>query len=113
MRSFCFVLFCFCGGFYFKQFFPHITTVETDFTYPQSRLKLYLLSHELAALHTNVKHNGAQSARAESTHKDVPLVEFMYLVFTRIAGENYRRRFRSLLLYLCYVFGALINCLVC
>ena len=36
----------------------------------------------------------------------------MYLVFTRMPGESYRRRFRSLLLYLCYVFRALINSLV-
>ena len=37
----------------------------------------------------------------------------MYLVFTRMPGESYRRRLRSLLLYLCYVFRALINSLVC
>ena len=36
-------------------------------------------------------------------YEDVPLVEFMYLVFT----------LRSLLLYLCYKFPALIKCLVC
>jgi len=40
---------------------------------------------------------------------DVPLVEFMYLVFTHMPGESYRRRLRSLLLYLCYVFRALVN----
>ena len=34
------------------------------------------------------------------------LVEFMYLVFTRMPREMYRGRLRSLLLYLCYVFGA-------
>ena len=45
--------------------------------------------------------------------EDVPLVEFMYLVFTRMPGESYRRRLRSSLLYLCYVFLALINSLVC
>ena len=45
--------------------------------------------------------------------KDIPLVEFMYLVFTRIPGESYRKRLWSLLLYLCYVFRALINSLVC
>ena len=44
---------------------------------------------------------------------DVPLVEFMYLVFTRMPGESYHMRLRSLLLYLCYVFRALINSLVC
>ena len=36
--------------------------------------------------------------------EDVPLVEFVYLVFTRMPGEGYSRRLRSLLLYLCYVF---------
>ena len=30
----------------------------------------------------------------------VPLVEFMYLVFTRMPGESYRGRLRSLLLVL-------------
>ena len=34
-------------------------------------------------------------------------MEFTYLVFTRMPGESlYRRRLRSLLLYLCYVFRA-------
>ena len=48
------------------------------------------------------------------------LVEFKYLVFTRMPGESYRRRLRSsslllilFLLYLCDVFRALINSLVC
>ena len=41
---------------------------------------------------------------------DVPLVEFMYLVFTRMPGERYRRRLGFLLLRL---FRALINSLVC
>ena len=45
--------------------------------------------------------------------EDVPLVEFMYLVFTRMPGESYRRQLRSLLLYLFRVFRALINSLVC
>ena len=46
-------------------------------------------------------------------YKDVPLVEFMYLVFARMPGESYRRRLRSLLLYLHDVFVELINSLVC
>ena len=37
----------------------------------------------------------------------------MYLVFTCMPGENHRRRLTSLLLYLCYIFQALINSLVC
>ena len=44
--------------------------------------------------------------------EDVPLVEFMYLVFTRMPGVSYRRRLRSLLCF-CDVFRALINSLVC
>ena len=32
--------------------------------------------------------------------QEVPLVEFMILVFTRMRGESYRKRLRSLLLYL-------------
>ena len=67
----------------------------------------------------NLKQNEAHSARAESTHKGVistrkdnyTLVE--YLLFTRVPGQGYRRRLRSLLLCLCYVFRALINSLVC
>ena len=35
------------------------------------------------------------------------------LYFTRMPGESYRRRLRSSLLYLSYVFQALINSLVC
>ena len=42
---------------------------------------------------------------------NVPLVEFMYLAFTRMPNESYRRRLRSLLLCLCDVFRALINSL--
>ena len=37
----------------------------------------------------------------------------MYLVFTRMPGESYRRRLKSVLLDLCYVFRALNNSLVC
>ena len=45
--------------------------------------------------------------------EDVPLVEFMYLVFIHMPGESYYRRLRSLLLCLCEVFQALINSLMC
>ena len=33
--------------------------------------------------------------------QDIPVVEFMYLVFTHMPGENYRRKLRSYLLCLC------------
>ena len=39
------------------------------------------------------------------------IFEFMYLIFTRIPGETYRRRLRSLS-YFCYVFWDFINSLV-
>ena len=45
--------------------------------------------------------------------EDIPLVELMYFVFTRMPGESYRRRLRSLLLCFCDVFPALNNSLVC
>ena len=45
--------------------------------------------------------------------EDGPLVEFMHFVFTRMPGESYRRRLRSLLLCLRDVFRPLINSLVC
>ena len=48
-----------------------------------------------------------------TTIENAPLGEFMYPIFTRMLGKSYRRRLRSLLLYLCYVFRALINSLVC
>ena len=35
--------------------------------------------------------------------EDVPPVDFMHLVFKHTPGDNYRRRLRSVLLYLCYV----------
>ena len=73
--------------------------------------------------HSSVKHRSSNhKSKSESPFKlyvirrrkeKVPLVEFMYLVFTRMPGESYRRRLRSLLLYLCYVFRALIISLVC
>ena len=49
----------------------------------------------------------------KSEFEDVPLVQFMYLVFTRMPGESCRRRLRPLLLFLCYVFRALIKSLLC
>ena len=42
--------------------------------------------------------------------EDVPLVEFMYLVFICMPGERYRRRLQSLLC-LCDIFQALVNSL--
>ena len=36
----------------------------------------------------------------------------MYLVYTRMPGESYRKRLMSFMSYLCYVFRALINSLI-
>ena len=47
-----------------------------------------------------------------SALEDVPLVELIHLVFTRMPGESCRRRLSSLLLCLCDVFRALMNSLV-
>ena len=52
--------------------------------------------------------NGQVEADALSRFEDAPLVQFMYLVFTRMP-VSYRRRLRSLLLCWCDVFRALIN----
>lgn len=45
--------------------------------------------------------------------EDVPLVEFKFLVFTRMPGESYYRQPRSLLLCVGDIFQVLINSLVC
>ena len=45
-------------------------------------------------------------------HRMKPLVEFVWLVFTRMPGDSYRRRLRSLLRF-CDFLRALINSLVC
>ena len=60
-----------------------------------------------------INHNNDQSRGPRKGLEDVSLVEFRCLVFTRIPVESYRRLFRSVLLYLCYVFRALINSLSC
>ena len=65
--------------------------------------------HLLILCHTHVE---TESAATKPLMKDVPLVEFMYFVFTQMPGESYRRRLRSLLLYLRYVFRTLINYIV-
>ena len=58
------------------------------------------------------KYEDINSSSGTSSIEDEHLVEFMYLIFTRMPGESYRQGLRSLL-YLCYVFRALINSLVC
>ena len=45
--------------------------------------------------------------------EDVPLVKFVYLVFTRMSGESYHGQLRSLLFRLCDVFRAMLDSLVC
>ena len=54
-----------------------------------------------------------QNIAMHATPLEPDLVEFTYLVFTRMSGESYRRRLRPLLLRLCEAFRALINSTVC
>ena len=71
---------------------------------------IHMLSSQCLKSHTN---NHTTFANRKICTFYVPLVELMYLVFTCRPGESYCRQFRSLLLYLCYVFCMLINSLVC
>ena len=93
------------GHLLFRQSFE---TRRRSAGLPDLVADLYSSPHALG-LHSSGLQNNATSARIE----DVPLVEFMYFVFTRMPGESYRSRLWSLLLYLRYVFPALINSLVC
>ena len=66
------------------------------------------LWHHLAVFHAVVP-----SCLLLSQFTAIPLVELTYLVFTRMPGENYRKRLGSLLLSLCEVFRELFNSLAC
>ena len=56
-------------------------------------------------LHIVISIMGAASVGSTAAFSGCPFeVEFMYLVLTRMSGESYRRRLRSLLLNLWYVF---------
>ena len=57
-------------------------------------------------------HPVSQKFPPSSSAKDVPLVEFMFLVFTHMAGESYHSKLGALLLCLRDVFQVLINSLV-
>ena len=63
----------------------------------------------MRALYSPDIFTGFDSEGVKNCSQDIPLVKFIYLVFTRIAGDTYRRRLRSLLSCLCDVFRALIN----
>ena len=60
----------------------------------------------------DLKPNDLAVTNGKEKNEDVSLVEFMYLVFTRLPGESYRRPLRSLL-YWCFVYRALIISCVC
>ena len=62
---------------------------------------------------SQVAHHVSTQLHTYTCWMDVLLVEYMYLVFTRMPCESYRRRLRSLLLCLCDVYRALIYSLVC
>ena len=83
------------------------------------RVGMVWLLHRFTGGCNRHQHHSKQQTRREPNNvhsqqcEDVALVEFMYLVLTRMPGESYRRRLRSLLLWLCEVPRALINSLVC
>ena len=105
-----------------------LTTVVVSVTYPPSVYEpleirntrtttktrvAYGINSPGMRVNTRYVNSTRDSASLHRQEQDVPLVEFMYLVFTRMPGKSYRRRLRSLLLYLCYVFLTLINSFVC
>ena len=45
---------------------------------------------KMEGIYANTKNEGVYTPQA-SVFEDVPLVAFMYLVFTRMPGERYRR----------------------
>ena len=52
--------------------------------------------------------------KREVLREDVPLVEFMYLVFSRMPGESYRRATQVfVVMFMCDVFRALSKSLAC
>ena len=61
----------------------------------------------ISARETSHKHNNKDKCA-----EDVPLVEFISLVFTRTPGESDCKQLLSSLLCLCDIFQALINSLV-
>ena len=78
-----------------------------------SYLTLVLIAIRPDVNSPTVNPNGSLQKYPEKNKNKVPLVEFMYLVFTRMPGESYRRRLRYFLLCLCDVFRAMITSLVC
>ena len=117
-----------CAGGFWASFCFRLVTLQSEanmkmwlFVYlyvePVSRSKDYVRSWikhrktgSVLCLCTPVSPSVPE--RGASFFEDVPVVEFMYLIFTRVPGESYRGRLRYLLLCLCYVFRALINFLV-
>ena len=90
---------------------------QLDFSWIWNRMRPIALWFCLIPVHTCVVecawNVGYICHWGASFFEDAPLVEFMYLAFTRMPSESYCRRLRSLLLYSCYVFWALIISLAC
>ena len=80
----------------------YVAEIKTASCYPEGQTKRW---------RTVGSKNLLESNKVISQFEEVLLVEFIYLVFTRMPCESYRRRLRPLLLY--YVFRELINSLVC
>ena len=73
---------------------PHQQTHTHTFTHTHTSSTVAARTHARARAHT---HTHTLTHTHTHTIEDVPLMEFMYLVFTGMPGESYRRRLRSLL----------------
>ena len=93
---------CSCCIYYMQKFTSSFESCQSGYR------KIKHTRELISARKTSHKHNNKDPSR-----EDLPMVEFMYLVFTCMQGESYRMRLRSLLLCSCDVFRALINSIVC
>ena len=100
-----------CSDGYIISLFPHLRPSLISLVISVDVKHLVYFPTLGALFFLSFKHT--EECTVGGVLEDVHLVEIMYLVFTRMPGESYRRRLRSLLLYLCYVFRALISSLVC
>ena len=102
--------YCFMSGGFLWVFCLFVFSVSALYFVVAYKLLLILFSKVISS---QIWNRTKPRALLQNQHtRDVPLVAFMYLVFTHMPDESYRRWLRSLLLYLCYLFWALINSLV-
>ena len=101
---------CWCAKWRGQPLTPQLPTGKCQHGQPSAPVR-----PEQRKQSTIQSHDKAWAAFTKNmyTFEDVPQVEFVHRVFTRMPGESYCRRLRSLSLYLCYAFQALISSLVC